>query len=68
MFFEKKRIFESVEKTPLRIRQEKAFPNGRDMTFLKRNGIWASEDTTTHWDELGRLVLAYADGGSRAFG
>lgn len=67
VFFEKKRIAEGKEKTDLRIRQEKAFPGGRDKRLLKSNSLWLREDETTHFDELGRIVVTSSGGNSRCF-
>lgn len=68
VFFEKKRISEREEKTALRIKQEEAFPNGRNMEMLRRNRIWIHEDSKTHYDAIGRLVITGTDGISRAHG
>jgi len=67
VFFEKKRIDEGEEKTALRLKQEEAFPDGRNMSMLQRNRVWMHESATSCWDSLGRLVIT-SNGVSRTYG
>jgi len=60
VFFEKKRIYEGKEKTELRIRQEKAFPRGRNLDTWR--GAWMRDDQHSYYDDLGRFVITSASG------
>ena len=66
VFFEKKRIYEGEEKSDLRVRQEAAFPQGRDMERLRRTHVWVGPGATVRWDSLGRMVIT-TDGVARKF-
>jgi len=66
VFFEKKRIYEGKKKSDLRVKQEAAFPQGRDMERLRRNGVWLGPGESVRWDSLGRMVIT-TDGVARKF-
>jgi hypothetical protein len=58
VFFEKKRIAEGKEKTELRLRQEKAFPGGRDVSKNAfRQSILLGPGSSASLDDLGRIVI-----------
>ena len=59
MFFEKKRIAEGKKKTELRLRQEKAFPGGRDVSknAFRRQSVWLGPGSSASLDDLGRIVI-----------
>jgi len=66
VFFEKKRIYEGDGKSDLRMRQETAFPQGRDMESLRRTHVWVGPGATVRWDSLGRRVIT-TNGVARKF-
>jgi len=45
----------------LRLKQEKAFPRGRDMKYAGRMP-WVRDTEEAQWDELGRIVITSAKG------
>lgn len=67
MFFEKKRIYEGKQKSELRVKQEAAFPEGRDMERLRRTHVWLGPGMSVSWDSLGRMVISSKDGAPRKF-
>jgi len=60
VFFEKQRISDGKDKTELRLRQEKAFPKGRDLN--ERDHLWLFADEYAERDDLGRICIYTAKG------